>query len=175
MVTEPPQIISARLRVSRIIHAAMVTSLVMYAVVVHLLREMVGWRPLMDSGLVALLRWLMFGLGVVLLYVVEGLMPRLTAVRGKIEVLRPLWMSVEDLREVARRTGVEAALAQLQARLVVLMAVAEVPAVLGFVLSLLSGILTDFYILGGMSLLGVLMLTPRRALWEKVVRAGTGA
>ena len=53
MVTEPSQTIEARFRVSRIIHAAMVLSLVMYAVVVHLMQALIAWQGA-NPGIAAL-------------------------------------------------------------------------------------------------------------------------
>jgi len=55
----PDSSVETRLRVSRIIHAAMVVSLVVYAVVVHMLRAVVEWKPVAEPAVVETVRWLL--------------------------------------------------------------------------------------------------------------------
>jgi hypothetical protein len=155
------QEIAGRLRVSRIIHAVFVASLVTYAILVHLLLAVVGWKALLSEAAAAPVRLAFYGLGSVAFVGMLFLKPRL--------------ISAEVLVSVARQRGAEAALALLHARLVTFLATSEVPAVLGLLLFLLGGVLSDFYALWAASLVGHLILTPRRELWEAVARAGARA
>ena len=152
----PDSSVETRLRVSRIIHAAMVVSLVVYAVVVHMLRAVVEWKPVAEPAVVETVRWLLYGLGA-------------AALMGVL-LLRSRFVSAKALGEIARRAGTGVALRQLQTRLIVFLAVSETPAVYGLVLFMLGGVLHDFYLLWAASLIGHLALTPKRDLWEEVAR-----
>lgn len=152
------QEIAGRLRVSRIIHAGFVMSLVIYTILVHLLLAVVGWKAFLSEAAAASVRLAFYGLGSVAFVGMLFLKPRL--------------ISAEVLAGVARQRGAEAALALLHARLVTFLATSEVSAVLGILLFLLGGVLSDFYVLWAASLVGHLILTPRRELWEAVARAG---
>lgn len=156
MPPSPDSAVSAQFRVARVLHAAMVSSLVVYAVIVYALR-VVGWSTAMGAVQVATLRWLLHGLGAAALVAVLVLKGRLLA--------------AEAVGETARRAGAAAALATLQTRLVILMAVGETAAILGLILFLLTAELTDFIVLWIAALLGLLAVTPRRELWDEVARS----
>ena len=112
------------------------------------------------------LRWPLYAYGTLLLLGALYARPRLLSVESR-------FLRLQTLAEVARRGGSDAALNQLQRRLIVLLAMAEVPAVCGFVLFAVGGALQDFYLLAAASLLGLLALAPRRDLWEEVARIDT--
>lgn len=94
------------------------------------------------------------------------------ALLAAVLILKPRLLSVEALSALARQAGADAALLQLQTRLVTLLAVSEAIALLGFVLFVLGGGLSDFYPLWAASVLGHLALTPRGELWKEVGQAG---
>lgn len=123
------QEIAGRLRVSRIIHAGFVHSVVMYAIFVHLLLAVVGWKALLSEDAAAPVRLASYGLGLAAFVGVLFLKPRL--------------ISAEVLATIARQRGAEAALALLHARVITLLAVSEFPATIGFVLFLLGSVLVD--------------------------------
>jgi len=154
-------VVEARLRTARIIFAALVLSLVAYAVVVQVLVHVVGWRGTLPEPTAALLRWIFYALGAVMF--AGGL------------VARGRFLRADALVTLARRAGTEAALTQLHARTIALLAVMESVAIYGLVLFLAGGRLADFYVLWGLGLLGQLLLAPRREVWEEVGRAGRGA
>jgi F0F1-type ATP synthase membrane subunit c/vacuolar-type H+-ATPase subunit K len=152
-------LVASRLRTCRIIHAAMVASLVIYAVVAHAVLRF-GAGPGVELGrALPLVRGILFAVGGVMFV---GVL-----------VARPRLLSAEALGPLARRAGGPAALGQLQTRLLILLAVAEAIGVYGLVLCLLSARLSDFYALWTPALLAQLALTPRGELWEDVARAGT--
>ena len=73
-MTSPPG--GASLRTSRIIHAAMLASLVIYAVVVHVLRDAAGWRPALPPEPLALIRPILYALAAALTATVFALRGR---------------------------------------------------------------------------------------------------
>jgi F0F1-type ATP synthase membrane subunit c/vacuolar-type H+-ATPase subunit K len=150
--------LDASYRTSRVIHAAMVLSLFAYALVVHILSRIMEWQGVGPPDLLVALRWGLYLLGTLALGAALGL-------RGRL-------LSVEAAAFLARRAGAEAALRSLQSRLVLLLAVAEAPALFGFVLFLLGAGLRDFYLLWAASLLAQLALGPRREAWEAAARPG---
>ncbi len=146
----------ASLRTTRIIHAAMLASLVMYAVVVHVLRDAAGWRPALAPEPLAILRPILYALA-------AGLTAAVFALRGR-------WLSADSAREVARRGGADAAAGHLQTRTIVLLALAEAMGIYGLVLFLLGGRLLDFYVLWAAAVLAQLALVPREEAWEAATR-----
>lgn len=147
------------LRVTRVIHAAMLASLVVYAAVVHVLRDAAGWRAVLPPEPLAVLKPILYALGAGMTLLVF--------------VLRGRWLSAEAAREVARRQG-PAAAAHLQARTLVLLALAEAVGIYGLILFLLGGRLLDFYLLWGAAVAAQLALVPREETWHAAARAGLG-
>lgn len=158
--------LDARFRTGRIIHAAMVISVGLYAFIAHQISPLTG-----DHGsppdLLRWLRWVLYGYGAILLALVLAAL-RVLSLESRV-------LRLPTLTEVARRSGPEAALSELQRRLLVLLVIAEAPAVLGLILFFLGRDLFDFYVLAVPSLLCLVILSPRRELWEEVARAGTRA
>lgn len=149
--------VEARLRTARILFAALLASLLVYAAVVHVLAWSVGWRGTVGEPALTLLRRLLLGLGAV---VFAGAL-----------VARARLLGADGLVALARRAGAEAALAQLQSRTLILLALMESVGIYGLVLFLLGGRLADFYPLWGLGVLGQVLAAPRRQLWEEVSRA----
>lgn len=147
--------VSTRFRTARILHGAMVVTLLVYAGIVHLLQQ-TGWSGRAAADALPLIRWILYALGAAEFLVVL--------------VARSRALSAEGLEDAARRGGAEAALGLLQTRLVVLLALAESVAIYGLVLFLLGGSLRDFYVLWAAGLVAQLVLTPRRELWDEVAR-----
>ncbi len=142
--------VAPSLRTSRIIHAALVASLVAYAVLVQGYLAPTGWRGTLDPGALAVVRALLYGLG--------------AAVTLVVLLLRSRWMSVE--------AGAEVGVSQLLTRLIVLLALAESVGIDGLVLFLLGGHLRDFYVLWTPAIGLQLLLAPRREAWEGRRRSG---
>ncbi len=102
-------VVASRLRTSRIIHAAMVASLLVYAAIVHVFVEVWRWKGTAASPEVAgVVRWLLYGLG--------------AAEFLGVLVARSRFLSSDALVDIARRSGREAALVQLQTRTLILQA-----------------------------------------------------
>jgi len=140
----------ASFRTSRIAHAALVASLVVYAVVVHVIEATGSPPPMLEPGVVGIIRPLLFGLG--------------AAVAVTVLVLRSRWLSADAAAPLAR-LGVPAALTQLQTRLIVCLALAESLGVFGMLLFVLGGSLRDFYVLWTPAIVLQLVLTPGRDVW----------
>lgn len=157
MAPPPGELVASRLRVTRVIAAALLGSLVVYAALVHYLGDVVR-RPAPTAPAVATtLRWVLHAIG--------GLtFVGVLAARGR--VLGP-----DALSTVGRRKGPAAALDQLQARTIALLALMESVAIYGLVLFVVTGRLRDFYPLWGLGLLGLLLLAPRAEPWDAVGRA----
>lgn len=119
---------AASFRTSRIVHAALVGSLVLYAVLVHVVEATGSLQPTLDPWVVGIVRPLLYGLGAV--------------VAVAVLVLRSRWLSPDAAAPLAR-LGVPAALTQLQTRLIVCLALAESVGVFGMLLFLLGGGLRD--------------------------------
>jgi F0F1-type ATP synthase membrane subunit c/vacuolar-type H+-ATPase subunit K len=137
------------LRTAAIISAAMITSVVMYGVVVNFFR-LTGSGPF--EGFVRL--------------------PQILAVRAAVWVMAAVALAAipfvrrallarapnEDARTVVGRLAVSS---------LVTNALAEVPALLGFVLVALNGLYLDFYALAAISILQMLVYFPRYEAWEE--------
>lgn len=150
-------LIEARLRVVRVMHFAFLMSLVFYAVLVHVLRAVLGtFSGVGVSASIQPIRGLLYAVGVLAV--------------GAVLVLKPRLLSAEGPGQSGGETDFLRVLRLLQARQIVLMALAEVAAICGLLLTLLGGAPTDFYLLGALSLLGLLAVIPRRDLWERLAR-----
>ncbi|SRR5712692_34370 len=136
-------------RTAAIISGAMITSVVMYGVVVNLFRVTAsepfeGFVKLAQIQFVRIAVWVYTA--VVLLVI--------PVIRRVLLARRP----TEDER---------AAVTRLATCSIVTNALAEVPALLGFILVALNGLYMDFYILAGLSILQMLVAFPRYDAWEE--------
>jgi F0F1-type ATP synthase membrane subunit c/vacuolar-type H+-ATPase subunit K len=146
-VAAPPSAsLESAFRNARIIHAALVASVAVYAVVVHVLRATVPVRPLVDEPVLEGIRLASYFLGGALVLAVL--------------LLRARWLSVDAA----------APLPVLQTRSIICLALAETLAVLGLVLALAGGRFRDFYLFWVPAIGLQLLLTPRRAVWEAAAR-----
>lgn len=149
--------VESRLRTARIIHAAIAVSLLVYAGLIHLLAGALDWKaPAGTREFAGLARWVLSGLG--------------AAEFVGVLIGRSRLLASDALVRRDRRAGRDAALVQLQTRLVILLAVAESIGIYGLILFLLTARAQDFYLLWIPSLLAVLALAPRREVWEEVGR-----
>jgi F0F1-type ATP synthase membrane subunit c/vacuolar-type H+-ATPase subunit K len=147
VAAEPGPPVETTLRTSRIIHAALVGSLLLYAVVVHVSRATGAVRPVMDEPTLGGLR--------LAFYVLAG------ALALAVLVLRSRWLTAD----AAAGTP-----ALLQTRLITCLALAEAIGVHGLVLFLLGGTLRDFYVFLIPALGLQLLLAPTREVWEAAAR-----
>jgi hypothetical protein len=152
----PPAAPVASLRTSRIVHAALIGSLGVYAVLVHLVEATGSLQRTVDPRVVGTLRPLLFGLG--------------AAVAVTALVLRSRWLSADAAAPLAR-LGVPAALTQLQTRLIVCLALTESLGVLGMLLFVLGGSLRDFYVLWTPAIVLQILLRPDPEVWAAATRA----
>ncbi|HET8578721.1 MAG TPA: hypothetical protein VFO18_16615 [Methylomirabilota bacterium] len=136
-------------RTAAVISAAMITSVVMYGVVVNLFRIT---APGPFEGFVRLPE--VFTVRVALWGVTAIVLAGIPLVRRALLTRRP----GEDPRAGAARLATAA---------VVTNALAEIPALLGFILVVLNGLYLDFYVLAGLSVLEMLMYFPRSDAWEE--------
>ncbi len=84
-------------------------------------------------------------------------------------VLRRLFFSWERLKNITLLKGVSGLLGTLQTNSVILGAVAEIVAILGFLISMFSGTSSDMLRAGAISLVIFFINFPRKSLWIKIV------
>jgi F0F1-type ATP synthase membrane subunit c/vacuolar-type H+-ATPase subunit K len=153
--------VESRFRTARVIHAAIVVSLVIYVVLIHVLAGVRDWKGTAATPAVAgVMRWVFYSLG--------------AAEFLGVLVARSRLLSSDALVEIGRRSGRDPALRELQSRMVILLAIAESIAVYGLILFVLTARLADFYLLWVPALVAVLALTPQREVWTEIGRRGPG-
>ena len=136
-------------RTAALITGGLVTGLVMYAVVASVFRmshapsEGAASLPAPQMSLVRYAAWIASGVVVV----------ALPGLRRLLLTRRP-----EETRQRA--------IARLTLATVAVGALAELPAIAGFVLVILGGLFLDFYLLGTLSLALLLFNAPRYEAWE---------
>jgi hypothetical protein len=84
-------------------------------------------------------------------------------------LLRRLFFNWERLKNIALLKGVGGVLATLQRNAVILGALAEIVAIMGFLISTLSGNSSDMLRAGTIALVVFLVNFPRKGVWKKVV------
>jgi cytochrome c biogenesis protein CcdA len=84
-------------------------------------------------------------------------------------LLRRLFFSWERLKNIALLKGVPGLLRTLQTNSVILGIMAEIVAVAGFVIAVLSGNSSDMIRAGAISLVVFLINFPRKNVWKKIV------
>lgn len=84
-------------------------------------------------------------------------------------VLRRILSNWERLRNIKLLKGVSGLLAALQTNSIILGALAETIAVIGFIITVLSGYKADALRAGTVALIVFLMNFPRKSVWQKIV------
>jgi hypothetical protein len=84
-------------------------------------------------------------------------------------VLRRMLFSWERLKSVALLKGIPALLDNLQANTILLGALGEVVAIMGFLVATLSGNKFEMLRAGAISLVVFLMNFPRKSVWQKIL------
>jgi hypothetical protein len=156
MPPPPEGLVAVRFRTVRTIFLALLGSLVVYAVLVHAVGDTVRQRAAMAPAVAATLRWVLHGIGV--------------ATFAGVLIARSRVLRAEPLVAPGRQRGLAAALDQLQARTVALLALMESVAIYGLVLFFVTGRLGDFYPLWALGLAGLVLAAPRAETWEEVGR-----
>ncbi len=136
-------------RTAAIISAAMIMSVVMYGVLVNLFRVTSAdpFEGFVRPTPVLAVRTALWGAAALALAAIPFVRRALLARRAN-----------EDEGRVVARLGVCS---------IVTNALAEVPALLGFVLVALSGLYVDFYVLAAISILQMLRYFPRPGAWQE--------
>lgn len=141
----------------RALYAGVLASLVLYWLVVQVIRKVI--RLPAGRGTFSEVDWLrypLYALGLVLVGLIVVLRSRLVTTDGLI-------------RRAGDGQGLGGVLGALSLAHVILLALAEVPVVLGVALYFVGGYLSDFYLLALLSLLPLVVCWPRRAEWEALV------
>ena len=84
-------------------------------------------------------------------------------------VLRRMLTRWDRLKTIALLKGIPGLLNSLQTNAVIMAAMAEMIAIIGFLIATLGGVKTDVLTFGAVSLILFLINFPRRAVWEKIV------
>jgi len=152
MAPAPSPPVDTALRTARILHAALVGSLLVYAVVVHVIRGANALRPTLAEPTLGLVRVAFYALAAGVVVVVL--------------VLRSRWLTAEAAAALGRGKERPVALRLLQTRMIVCLALAETIGVYGLVLFVLGGSLRDFYVFLVPAFALQLLLVPTREVWE---------
>jgi Flp pilus assembly protein TadB len=84
-------------------------------------------------------------------------------------VLRRMLNQWERLKNIKLSKGISGLLTTLQTNAIVLGAVAETIAVIGFLIAVLGGIKSDMFRAGAVALIVFLINFPRKSVWKKIV------
>ncbi len=138
-------------RTTLIINAALVGSLLLYALMAELIKSQLKPFPGFVSGLpLRTLRYLFFGAAV-----------------GAVGLVR---LASRSLHKVTPGEDLHHMTLRLSRTTIMISALGELPAVLGFVLFLLIGFSRDFYVLLFVSLFLEFMYFPRLSVWQDLAR-----
>jgi hypothetical protein len=83
-------------------------------------------------------------------------------------VLRRMLYRWDRLKDIALLKGVDGLLAGLQTNAMILGAMAEIVAILGFLIAVLGGVAYDMFRAAVVALVIFLINFPRRSIWEKI-------
>ena len=83
-------------------------------------------------------------------------------------VLRRVLFRRERLEKFKRQTGISGLLALLQTNHIILAALAEIIAVIGFLIAVLNGIKSDIFRAGAVALIVFLVNFPRKSVWQRI-------
>lgn len=84
-------------------------------------------------------------------------------------VLRRMLVRWDSLKNVALLKGIPGLLSKLQTNAIILGMMAEIIAIIGFLIATLGGIKTDMLTFGAVALILFLINFPRKSIWEKIV------
>ncbi|MEZ5425934.1 MAG: hypothetical protein R2747_06710 [Pyrinomonadaceae bacterium] len=84
-------------------------------------------------------------------------------------VVRRLLLRWDRLQTVALLKGVRGLLSSLQSNAIILGVMAEIVAVLGFLIAAVSGVRAEILTFGGAALILFFLNFPRKPIWEKIV------
>jgi hypothetical protein len=84
-------------------------------------------------------------------------------------VLRRMLFRWDRLKNVAILKGISGLLGSLQANAIILGTLAEIIAIIGFLIAALGGVRTEMFTFGAVSLILFLINFPRKNIWEKIV------
>lgn len=84
-------------------------------------------------------------------------------------VLRRMLYRWDRFKDIALLKGIEGVLAALQTNAIVLGAMAEIVAILGFLIAVLGGMKFDMFRAAVVALVVFLINFPRRGVWERIV------
>ncbi|MGB9836512.1 MAG: hypothetical protein ACPLRX_07220 [Candidatus Saccharicenans sp.] len=153
------EIIKRTHRISALVGYAVFGAMLLYLVLVELMKAKLapfrGLYPIEDVRVIMKLRYLFYGLSalsVILARLLQALLLK-----------KKPGDTPADLLNKLHRTSL------------VLVIMSELPAMFGLILFLLRGLVRDFYILLGVSVIVLFIFFPRRATWEQwlVEKAGT--
>ncbi len=137
-------------RATTLLCCALMATLFFYPLLVEFVRAQGGLALGLSTALIESVRYLCYALALVALGL-GGAVKRVLVGRA----------SGSDMSVLLRR---------LQSAVLIAYGLAEVPAVLGFVLFLLTGLRADFYLLWLLALAAMLGHFPRRTLWQDHAR-----
>jgi hypothetical protein len=130
------------------INAAIIGTLIAYAVIIEILRKQLApFQGFVESMDFSALRYIFYGIAVINIFLIR--------IAG-VSLLRK---RISDEIKLIRL--------QLLKASIVIAALCEIPAVLGFVLFLLIGSVRDYYQLAGVSFILVFLHFPRYGKWEE--------
>lgn len=84
-------------------------------------------------------------------------------------VIRRMLVRWDRLKTIALLKGIPGLLNSLQTNAIILSGMAEIIAIVGFLIATLGGIKTDMLTFGAVALILFLINFPRRGIWEKIV------
>ncbi len=138
-------------RVAVIVAAGILVELVLLLVAEEILRaRLAPFRGFASLGDIQVVRYAAYGLSILQVLLIRGLRARILAKPAG----TPPEIRLQRLRQASIVTTV----------------LAEIPALLGFMLFALAGLFFDFYVLLFVSLVLVFMHFPRRASWDEWLR-----
>jgi F0F1-type ATP synthase membrane subunit c/vacuolar-type H+-ATPase subunit K len=138
-------------RVAVFVHATIVVTILIYALVLEVLKTVLKPMPRLAPGTnIQVLRYVFYGLAIVAVVLVRQ-------VNHGVLRRRPR----EPLGEFLHRLSRSAVLSSI---------LCEAPALLGLVLTFLTGVSRDFWYLMFVSLFLAFMYFPRRQIWAEILR-----
>lgn len=84
-------------------------------------------------------------------------------------VLRRMLLRWDRLKNAAILKGIRGVTTMLQGNAIILGAMAEIIAIIGFLIAVLGGVKTEMFTFGAVALVLFLINFPRKSVWEKIV------